>query len=337
MTFNIDLPALRENKIHRKILIVGGAGYIGLALTKELLEAGYEVTVFDSLIHGHEPLDFLLNKPRLNFVKGDIRDIGLVNQTVKGHWGVVLLAALVGVEACDKDRQQTLEINYLASQNVVECAFSQLVKRFIFASTDSCYGQRPGEKLNELAYLDPLSIYAVYKSKMEEKVLSMPFSAYFSPVILRLGTVYGMSPRPRFDLVVNLLVREIVLRGVATIYSGEQWRPLVHVRDVARAFRLALEAPRYLIHDQIFNVGADQDNVQFKDLKDLLLKINPEGQVTITPGLADLRNYYVVFEKIKKILDFKPSISLLEGMEEIRDSLLSGYPADPYSAKWKNS
>ncbi|MDR2300565.1 MAG: NAD(P)-dependent oxidoreductase [Deltaproteobacteria bacterium] len=336
MPFNLNIQDLRENKIHPKILIVGGAGYVGLPLTQELLEAGYEVTVFDSLIHGTEPLDFLTNKPRLNFIKGDIRDIGLVNNVVKGHWGVILLAGLVGEKACE-GKHETTEVNYLAPLNLLECSVTRMVKRFIFASTDSCYGNRPGETLDELTNLKPLSLYATYKGQLEARILRVPKTAYFSPVILRLATVYGMSPRPRFDLALNLLVRNLVLRGEATIFSGEQWRPFVHVRDVAKAFRLALEAPANLVHDEIFNVGANQHNVQFKDLKDLLLRVNPEGFVSIKPAVADLRDYHVRFDKIKKILDFEPSVSLLEGMEELRDHLLSGYPADPFAPKWVNA
>jgi nucleoside-diphosphate-sugar epimerase len=326
-----------ENSHPRKVFVVGGAGYVGLEVTNALLAAGFEVTVFDALIHGTEPLDYLVNKPNLSFVRGDVRDIGQVNSAIKGHWAVIVLASLVGEPACDKNPDETLAINYLATLNLLECAKKQDVSRFIFTSTDSCYGTREREKLDELSPLAPISLYAELKAEIEEKIMSGPKIPGFSPTILRLATVYGMSPRPRFDLVVNLLVREITLRGAARIFSGEQWRPLVHVRDAAQAFRLTLQAPDDLVNGEIFNVGADEQNIRFEALRELLLKVNPEGLIEIVPALPDLRDYFVKFGKIKNALGFKPSISILEGMEEIRDHLRAGIPADPYSIKWRNS
>ncbi|MDR2367426.1 MAG: NAD-dependent epimerase/dehydratase family protein [Deltaproteobacteria bacterium] len=320
-----------------KVLIVGGAGYVGLPIVSELLSAGYGLTVLDSLLHGPEPLDFIANKPGLTIVHGDVRDISLVNATVKGHSAVILLAALVGEPACDRNPDAALEVNYLAALNLLETASRQGVSRFIFTSTDSCYGTREGEKLDEQSPLAPISLYAELKARAEERILSVSKNPSFSPTVLRLATVYGISPRPRFDLAVNLLVRDITLRGQAKIFSGEQWRPLVHVSDVAKAFRLTLEAPADLVDRQIFNVGSDEQNIQFKDLGDLLLKLRPDAHVTYEPAVPDLRDYFVKFSKIKQVLNFEPSLTILEGMAGIRDALESGFPADPYAPKWRNA
>jgi nucleoside-diphosphate-sugar epimerase len=321
----------------KKVLIIGGAGYIGLAVTRELLAAGYEVTIFDSLLHGTEPLDFIENKLGLAFIQADTRDIAALDAAIKGHNSVILLASLVGQPACDLDPDGALEVNYLATLNVLETCRERGVSRLVFTSTDSCYGTREGEKLDEDSPLAPISLYAELKAQAEERILSSPQTPGFSPVVLRLATVYGISQRPRFDLAVNLLVREMTLKGQATIFSGEQWRPLVHVRDVAQAFRLTLDAPVELIDRQIFNVGSDDQNIQFKDLAKLLSRLRPDGIVNFTPAEADLRDYFVKFGKIKNILGFEPSMTILEGMLELRDWLNLGFPADPYAAKWRDA
>jgi nucleoside-diphosphate-sugar epimerase len=325
-----------KNITHGRVLIIGGAGYIGLAVTSELLSVGFKISILDNLIHGLEPLDFIKSHPEVNFIKGDIRDIGLVNRTIEGHQAVIILAALVGQPACDLDPSGALEINYLATLNIVEACRRHKIERLVFTSTDSCYGTREGEKLDELSVLKPISLYAELKAQVEDKILSAPKTQGLSPVILRLATVYGISPRPRFDLAVNLLVREITLKGKATIFSGEQWRPLVHVSDVAKAFRLTLEAPANLVDYQIFNVGSNEQNIQFKDLGLLLLTLRPDSTVTFEPADPDLRDYFVKFEKIKKILNFIPSLSIFDGILEIHDSLKNGFPADPYDPKWRN-
>ncbi|MDR1487429.1 MAG: SDR family oxidoreductase [Deltaproteobacteria bacterium] len=322
---------------NHSVLIVGGAGYIGSVLTGLLLESGCQVAVFDDFIHGPEPLLALKKFPSIEIVEGDIRDIKLVEKSVKGRRSVILLAALVGEAACNLDPQQTMEINYLAPLNLFEAAKINGVSRFIFTSTDSCYGAREGEKLTELSPLKPLSLYAQLKAKLEEEFLSRKATVGFTTTILRLATVYGLSPRIRFDLAVNLLVREVVLKGRATIFSGEQWRPLVHVKDVANAFKMVLEAPAELVDSEIFNVGSDDQNIQFKELAELLPTLSEEAKIDIVPADPDLRDYYVAFEKIERVLGFKAKIKLLDGMKEIKQSLLAGFPPDPYDEKWRNT
>ncbi|MDR1111118.1 MAG: NAD(P)-dependent oxidoreductase [Deltaproteobacteria bacterium] len=319
------------------VLLIGGAGYVGLPVARELLAHGREVTILDSLVHGRSHLGFLDHTPRARLVEGDARDIGLVNRLVSGHREVVNLAALVGQPACDRDPAGALETNYLAALNVLEACRMHGAGRLVFISTDSCYGTREGERLDELSELRPISLYAELKALAERAILDSPRTAGFSPVVLRLATVYGMSPRPRFDLAVNILVREATLNGRARIFSGEQWRPLVHVDDVARAVRLALAAPAPLVDRQALNVGSDGQNVQFKDLAPLLARTCPKAKIEIVPAEPDLRDYFVKFGKIERLLGFSPSVGLLEGMTQIRDSLLAGFPADPYDGQWRNA
>ncbi len=165
----------------------------------------------------------------------------------------------------------------------------------------------------------------------------MPGPAGFHPVVLRLATLYGLSPRMRFDLVINILAREATVGAGARIFSGEQWRPLVHVRDAAEAFALALAAPADLVSGQIFNVGSNSQNVQFKDLADILLKVIPEAKVQTVPEPPDLRDYHVCFDKISRVLNFSPNLEPSDGIREIKDALLSGYFGDPYDPKYRNA
>ncbi|MDR0354822.1 MAG: NAD(P)-dependent oxidoreductase [Deltaproteobacteria bacterium] len=328
---------IRQNNSLQNILVFGGAGYIGLELCRQLLETGREVTIFDKLVHGSEGLSLLAPHPHLRLINADIRDIAAVNRALPGHQAAVLLAAVVGQPACDLDPALALETNYLAALNILESCACHQVSRFVFTSTDSCYGAREGEKLDELSELAPLSLYAELKAKAEQRIISAPAHAGFSPVVLRLATVYGLSYRPRFDLAVNLLVREIALKKKAAIFSGEQWRPLVHVRDVAKAFIMALEAPASLVDHQVFNVGSNEQNVQFKTLGQLLADLDPDATVDFVPATPDLRDYFVEFGKIKAVLGFAPSVGLFEGMQEIRREILAGFPKNPYDPKWRNA
>jgi nucleoside-diphosphate-sugar epimerase len=333
----VPLSEPRNSPTGRKALVAGGAGYVGLGIVRRLLAAGWKVTVLDSLRHGCPPPDDLTANPDLRFVHGDLRDLSLVDEITRGQDAALLLAALVGEPACDREPDAALQTNVLASLNLLETVRRRGVKRFIFTSTDSSSGARGGEKLDENSPLDPLSLYARQKTEMEREILSRPPIEGFSPTILRLATVYGLAPRMRFDLAVNLLVRESTLKGSAKIFSGEQWRPLVHVADVASAFLKALDAPTALVDRQIFNVGANSQNVQFKELGKLLERLNPDSRIEYVPVAPDLRDYYVKFDKIAKILNFKPQISLLDGMTEIRDALKAGVFSDPYEICWRNS
>jgi nucleoside-diphosphate-sugar epimerase len=302
-------------------------------IAKTLLATGRRVTVLDNLLHGQE---LSLTGPDFSFIQGDIRDISLVRSLMADHEEAVLLAALVGEPACNLCPQEALEINYLAALNLAETARATGVKRFIFASTDSCYGVREKEILTELSPLSPISLYADLKARAETAILARGFEKEFSPTVLRMATVYGLAPRMRFDLAVNLLAREATLKGKVKIFSGEQWRPMVHVADAARAFQLTLDAPPELVAGQIFNVGSDTQNIQFKALGRLLAETVPGTVIETVPQVPDLRDYFVSFRKIQKILDFQPSFSLADGLKEINKSLKEGLFPDPYAKQYAN-
>ena len=319
------------------VLLIGGAGYLGGALAPQLLAAGHRVTVFDNLSFGTAAVDPLRDSDRFRLVAGDMRDIAAVAEVMRDQQAVILLAALVGEAACDRDPLETAAINYLATLNAMKAAVYFGVERFIFTSTDSCYGAQENVYLTEESPLQPISLYAELKARVEAEFLRMPRSESFHPIILRLATLYGLAPRMRFDLVINLLTREAVTGRGAKIFSGEQWRPLVHVRDAARAFVLALEAPAEMVSGQVFNVGSNRQNVQFKDLAAILLRALPAAKVETVPQPPDLRDYHVCFDKISEVLNFAPEFDPVDGITEIRDAVLSGTLGDPYDPKYRNA
>lgn len=319
------------------VLVAGGAGYLGGALTPQLLAAGHRVTVLDNLSFGVEAVAPFLNHERFRLVTGDLRDISLVTEALKGQRAVILLAALVGEAACDRDPLETAAVNYLAPLNLMKAAAYFGVERFIFTSTDSCYGAQENVRLTEESPLKPISLYAELKAGVETEFMRMPRPESFHPTVLRLATLYGLAPRMRFDLVINLLTREAASGRVAKIFSGEQWRPLVHVRDAASAFVSALAAPAELVSGQVFNVGSNGQNVQFKDLAAILLRVMPEARIETVPQPPDLRDYHVLFDKIAKTLNFSPVFEPGDGIAEIRDAIRSGVLGDPYDQKYRNA
>jgi len=319
------------------VLVIGGAGYLGGALVPQLLTAGHRVTVFDNLSFGDEAVAPLMSHDRFRLVIGDLRDISAVVKVLKDQQAVVLLAALVGEPACDRDPVETVAINYLATANVMKAAVYFGVERFIFTSTDSCYGAQENVFLTEESPLKPISLYAELKARVEAEFLQMPRPESFHPTILRLATLYGLAPRMRFDLVINLLTREAVTGRGAKIFSGEQWRPLVHVRDAASAFVTALDAPAELVSGQVFNVGSNGQNVQFKDLAEIIRRVLPAARVETVPQPPDLRDYHVCFDKISEVLNFSPAFEPVDGIAEIRAAILSGALGDPYDPQYRNA
>lgn len=319
----------------RNVLVIGGAGYIGSVLVRKLLDQGYNVTVLDALIYGDESIRNLYDHPNFDFIHGDIRDIGAVVRAMQYADAVVHLAALVGDPACALEEKLTLEINLAATRLIAEAARGFGIQRFIFASTCSVYGASD-QLLDEHSALSPLSSYA--RSKMDsERVLLALNDNRFAPVILRFGTVYGLSPRPRFDLVINLLTARAVCDKRITIFGGDQWRPFIHVDDAAEAILKCLEAPLYVVKGQIFNVGSNDQNYQIAQLGDIIKELIPGVQV-IHQGVEDVdrRNYRVSFSKIQKHLGFTPRHTVADGILEIKAAIEDGRIQDYRDARYSN-
>jgi nucleoside-diphosphate-sugar epimerase len=317
----------------KNVLVIGGAGYIGSALVQRLLELGYKVRVLDLLVYGDASISEFYDHPYFALVQGDFRNINTVVSASKGMDAIVHLGAIVGDSACSLDQDLTVEVNLRATRTIAEVGRGFGVKRFVFASTCSVYGTSD-EILDERSTLSPISLYARTKIESEKMLLSLT-DATFAPTILRFGTVYGLSGRPRFDLVVNLLTAKAIQDGKVGIFGGKQWRPLVHVRDVAEAIVLTLQAPLHNVRGQIFNVGCNEQNCQIADLGLIIEEMVPTARVVTQPK-EDNRNYRVRFDQIRNMLNFQPRYTIRDGIREIMDAFATGKIADYRDPRYSN-
>jgi len=318
-----------------KVLVTGGAGYIGSILVRRLLEARHDVVVIDRLSFGGEPLGDLEGRPGYRLVTGDIRDRDLLDRLVRDTEAVVHLAAIVGEAACGADPRLAIETNLDATRHLAESSAAAGIARFVFASTCSVYGTGLAGRLSEESALAPTELYAESRVNAEH-ALARVAGARFRPTVLRFGTVYGYSPRTRFDLVVNLLTARALRDRAVSIFGGEQWRPFVHVGDVARALQASLEADLDRVGGQTLNVGDNRENYQMKDLGPVLSREIPGTEVRVVPEVVDQRSYHVVFDKIERLLGFHAAHGVADGIREVRDAIRSGRIPDPSDRRLVN-
>ena len=296
------------------VLVVGGAGYIGAVLVRRLLDRGAKVRLLDSLVYGDAAIAEVLDHPNLEFMNGDCRNIQDVVKAMTGAKSLIHLAAVVGDPACEQDKQNALEINYSATRMMVEIAKGHGISRFIFASSCSVYGASEF-LMDEQSLTEPISLYG--KTKIDsEKVLLDSRSENFHPIILRFATVFGLAPRPRFDLVVNLLTAKARQEGVITIFNGEQWRPFIHVDDIARGIVETLYAPIQNVSGEIFNVGDDRLNFTLAQIANKIRDHFPDTQIQEVDN-NDRRNYRVSFAKIRNQIGFECHRTIDDGILEI--------------------
>jgi nucleoside-diphosphate-sugar epimerase/CBS domain-containing protein len=301
----------------RRVLVIGGAGYIGSVMTRYLLKRGYQVTVLDNLMFGYGSLKELDNHPGYRFYRGDARNIQDLLTAMEDVRVVVHLAAIVGDPACELDHRATIDINYEASKVLVEACLHKKVDRLLFASTCSVYGAgQNGELLTEGSPLNPVSLYAETKLRSEEAILSKA-EPPLAVTIFRLATVFGFSYRPRFDLVVNVLTARALQDGEISIFGGSQWRPNVHVQDVVRAFVAAIEAPKEIIDRQVFNLGSERENYRIAELGDLVKKALPDTTIKTVDAAIDKRDYRVGFDRIEQTLNWSAKVTVPDGIQEI--------------------
>ena len=317
----IPLRASAANKVEQ-VLVIGGAGYIGSVLVGQLLDAGYQVRVLDRLLFGEQPLRHVIDRPGLEMVHGDLRDVAMVVRAVKGVDAAVHLGAIVGDPACALDDEMTLEINYAATQMIREVCTGAGVSRFVFASTCSVYGAADA-LLREESELKPVSLYARSKVASEHALLENG-DENFSSTVLRFATVFGLSPRMRFDLVVNLLAAQAHADRRIRIFNGDQWRPFISVHDVARAIAACLAAPQEVVGGRVFNVGDNSMNFTLSQLGEVVQRVVPETVVEQVENDEDRRNYRVQFDRIQRTLRFRCTRTLESGIREIVDAIGEG-------------
>jgi nucleoside-diphosphate-sugar epimerase/O-antigen/teichoic acid export membrane protein len=322
----------------KKILVTGGAGYIGSVLVRKLLAKGYKVRVVDSLKFGGESIIDLLGNPEFEFVKGDIRDRDIAYETSKDVYAVVHLSAIVGDPACAQSPLEAREVNYYASVQLYEEALKNNVQRFIFSSTCSNYGKMENseEFLKEDSVLNPLSLYAQTKVEFESYLFSQDKMNICKPVILRFSTVYGLSPRVRFDLTVNEFTKELAMGRELWVFGEQFWRPYCHVDDLANSILTVLGSDESKVAFEVFNVGSTDENYQKKMIIDEILKQIPYGNVKYVSKKEDPRNYRVNFDKITDVLDFKITKRVPDGIKEIIDIVQQGFILNPDEDKYYN-
>lgn len=329
---------------NRHILITGGAGYIGSILTSELLRANYRVTVLDSLLFGGEGIVPFLNHPNFHFIKSDVTEPRAIRDASKHEWlkpsAIVHLAAIVGFPACQAvGKQVAWKYNFEATKTVFEQASDLGVERFVFASTYSNYGlSEDGKPVTEESPLNPQSLYAETKIAAEEFLLSQK-DATCAPLLFRFATLYGISPRTRFDLIVNQFVLEAFTKRELIIYQRGYSRSFVHIRDVVRGVIMGLEAEENKVRGQVFNLGTDHGNYTKSDIVNLVLKRMPETVVEykdLTFG-GDMRDITVSFEKIKRVLGFDTTLDVDDGVREVLFALKSGLIRNPTDDRYRNA
>ena len=328
------MPSHTLERQVKNVLVIGGAGYIGSAVLPKLLEKGYHVRLLDLLLYGTEPIDDLINHPRLEIIQADFRQVHKVLEAMRGMDAVIHLGAIVGDPACALDEDLTVEVNLMATRMIAEVAKSVGVERMVFASTCSVYGA--GEQtLDEFSTLNPVSLYARSKIASEEVLASMA-DDHFAPVILRFGTIYGLSGRTRFDLVINLLTAKALNEGQITVFGGDQWRPFVHVDDAASAVVKAFEAPLSVARNEVFNVGSNDQNYTINQVAEIIHRIIPTAELINMGSDTDLRNYRVDFTKAKQILNLSPNWTVERGIEQVMTAIQSGQVTNYQEAKYSN-
>ncbi len=334
-----------------RVLITGGAGYIGSLLTGVLLYNGYHVTVVDDLLFGGEALLGYWQHPNFRFVKADVSAPGTF--TIDGPrlqvgqlpsaWftSVVHLAAIVGFPACQAvGNQVAWRYNVETTQRVFEAAEAAGVERMVLASTYSNYGRsQDGQPVTEDSPLYPQSLYAETKIAAEQFLLEQTRGARCAPVVYRFATLFGISPRTRFDLIINQFVLEALAKRKLIIYQRSYARSFVHVRDVCDAIHLALRSPLQKVRGRVFNVGADRGNYTKDEIIAFVQSHVPGTEVEykdLSFG-GDMRDIRVSFARIRDELGFEPQISVEQGICEVRDALAGGMIKNPADDRYRNA
>jgi nucleoside-diphosphate-sugar epimerase len=320
-----------------RVLITGGAGYVGSSLTPLLLAAGHKVRVLDRLAHGGESLLGVWAHPDFEFLGGDIRDRAVSADAIRDCDAVVHLAAIVGDPACAREPELARAVNLESSLALIEQSRKAGIQRFVFASTCSNYGKMkdPTSYVKEDSELSPVSLYAETKVAVENFLLKSAASGW-CPTPLRFATVFGVSPRMRFDLTINEFTMEMLTKKRLVVFGEQFWRPYVHVSDAARAIALVLSSSSPAVAGRVFNVGSTDQNLQKQQIVELIRPLAPDANIEFVHKNEDPRDYRVSFERISTELGYKTTRSVVDGITEVAKLVRAGAISDLANPRYRN-
>ena len=323
------------------VLVTGGAGYVGSGLLRELLSEDYYVTCVDKLMFGGESLLDIWHNKNFTFIKCDVNDWDSFNKILSDNNfdAVIHLAAIVGDPACKMHSDLANKTNWDSSKWLIDKCKEIGISKFLFASTCSNYGKMddPESYVDEDSKLAPVSLYAELKVKFERYMLNeMTKSDDFVPTSLRFSTVYGLSPRMRFDLTVNEFTKDLALDRELVIFGEQFWRPYCHVKDFSNAFITVLKSPTEKVAYNVFNVGDTQENYTKQMLIDEIKKVLPESKIKYVNKNEDPRDYRVNSDKIKRELGFEITMRVPDGIKEVKRIVQEGVIQDPEDQKYYN-
>jgi len=305
------------------ILLTGGSGYIGNIMARHFLNEGFSVVVLDRLFFGVEPVKELLGEKNYTLIHDDVR---WFDPSILSNVDVVVdMAAIANDPAGELNPEFTMDINYRGRVRVANLAKKHGVKHYIYFSTCSVYGFQEGV-VNENSPLNPLTTYAKAAALGEKEILPLA-SKDFVATIVRPATNYGYSPRLRLDLVINTMTFTLFTEGKVKVFGGDQYRPLIHVKDVARAIETIMDAEPGKVNGQIFNLGSDEQNYRIIDLaKEVCRALGKDLKecIELKPQDADSRSYRVSFAKIRSVLGFRPRYGVEDGVREVWEALEEG-------------
>ncbi len=331
---NVNKDSIKQFDANSKILVIGGGGYIGSSAVKQLLDLNYKVRILDIFLFGEDPISAFKNHPNLEIMRGDFRKVDDLVQAVDNCFALVHLGGIVGDPACSVDEKLTKDINLTATKIIGQIAKAAGVRKFIFASSCSVYGAQDSI-LDENSPTNPLSLYARTKIA-SERVLDQLKNDHFAPIFLRFGTVYGFSGRTRFDLVANLLTANAFTKKTMTVYGKDQTRPFVHVNDAAYSIVCALKSKLSNTEKLVFNIGSNTQNCTLFELAEMIQKQITDSKIITEEGNADARNYNVSFDRAEKILGFKTSWTLEDGIKQVIKKFESGEIEDYSQSQYSN-
>jgi dTDP-4-amino-4,6-dideoxygalactose transaminase/nucleoside-diphosphate-sugar epimerase len=319
-----------------RVLVTGGAGYLGTAIVPLLLDRGHEVTVFDRFCFGDEVAAQFQSDSRCRVLRGDIRRLQETPGLFEGGVDAVIhLAGLSNDPSCDLSAEMATDVNVESTRELVSQSVRHGVQRFVFASSCSVYGKGVFAILDELSPTNPVSTYGESKLAAEAAVLGFRGDG-FEPVVARPATCFGWSARMRFDVAINQMVASAARQGVIRVFGGgNQWRPFIHVEDCARAFVTLLEAPAEEVSGEIFNIGADDMNVRIRDLAGRIAELFPGVRIDVAKDDDDIRTYRVEFGKFRDRFNFECAWSIEKGCRGVWDRLQDS-AFDPFDDRFFN-